>query len=285
MKNFKAAPLKVKAAGPDDGMEEGQFQAYISVFGNTDSYGDIVQKGAFTRTLGEWAEKGNTIPVLWGHDMNDPFANIGGVLSAEEDDYGLKVTAQLDLENPTAAQVYRLAKGRRTTSCSFAYSVRDGEKKDDGFHLKDLDLYEVSIVQVPANELAEITMVKDATAALAKAGRVLSAKNEQSLREARDSIDSVLTSLAGDQDGKAADAATDEKAGTVYVDVVSRIVEHSQGEQASGEPEAKSGASDEEPHEAKSSVPDEEPKAGPSVEDLAAQATIYALKGQEGILL
>lgn len=267
MKNFKAAPLKVKAAGPDDGMEEGQFQAYISVFGNTDSYGDIVQKGAFTRTLGEWAEKGNTIPVLWGHDMNDPFANIGGVLSAEEDDYGLKVTAQLDLENPTAAQVYRLAKGRRTTSCSFAYSVRDGEKKDDGFHLKDLDLYEVSIVQVPANELAEITMVKDATAALAKAGRVLSAKNEQSLREARDSIDSVLKSLGDVQDGKAADAATND-----------------QGEQASGTPKAKSGASDEEPEGAKSSVSDEELKAGPSVEDLAAQATIYALKGQEGVL-
>ena len=279
MKNFKAAPLKVKAAGPDDGIEEGQFQAYISVFGNIDSYGDIVQKGAFTRTLGEWAEKGNTIPVLWGHDMNDAFANIGGVLSAEEDDYGLKVTAQLDLENPTAAQVYRLVKGRRTTSCSFAYSVRDGEKKDDGFHLKDLDLYEVSIVQVPANELAEITMVKDATAALAKAGRVLSAKNEQSLREARDSIDSVLASLRDEQDGKAADAATDAKA-PAHVDAVPQGVEHDQ-EQASGEPEAKSSASDEEPHEAKLSAPAEEQKSAPSVSDLAAKLRIYALMGQE----
>ena len=269
MKNFKAAPLKVKAAGPDDGMEEGQFQAYISVFGNTDSYGDIVHKGAFTRTLGEWAEKGNTIPVLWGHDMNDPFANIGGVLSAEEDDYGLKVTAQLDLENPTAAQVYRLAKGRRTTSCSFAYSVRDGEKSDDGFHLKDLDLYEVSIVQVPANELAEITMVKSAVDALAKAGRVLSAKNEQSLREARDSIDSVLSSLGDDGDGKSS-----QPAGI------------SQREKASGNAEAKSGASDEEPTVAKSSVPDEEPKSIPSVNRLAVEAHIYALKeGQEGVRL
>ena len=259
MKNFKAAPLKVKAAGPDDGMEEGQFQAYISVFGNTDSYGDIVHKGAFTRTLGEWAEKGNTIPVLWGHDMNDPFANIGGVLSAEEDDYGLKVTAQLDLENPTAAQVYRLAKGRRTTSCSFAYSVRDGEKSDDGFHLKDLDLYEVSIVQVPANELAEITMVKSAVDALAKAGRVLSAKNETKVREAIDALQEVLDANQAPED--------DDQ------------------EKASGNAEVKSGASDEEPTGAKSSVPDEEPKPSPSVNRLAVEAQIYALKGQRGVRL
>lgn len=264
MKNFKAAPLKVKAAGPDDGMEEGQFQAYISVFGNTDSYGDIVEKGAFTRTLGEWAEKGNTIPVLWGHDMNDPFANIGGVLSAEEDDYGLKVTAQLDLENPTAAQVYRLAKGRRTTSCSFAYSVRDGEERKDGYHLKDLDLFEVSIVQVPANELAEITMVKDATAALAKAGRTLSVKNELSLREARDAIDSVLASL-GDDDTKATHSGGAK----------------SQGNQASGTSDANADASAEEPFVANASVSAEEQKSAPSVSDLAAKLRIYALMGQE----
>ena len=257
MKKYKSVPFKVKAAGPDDGLREGQFEAYVSVFGNTDSYGDIVEKGAFTRTLSEWAEKGNTIPVLWGHDMGNPFSNIGGVLSAEEDDYGLKVTAQLDLDNPTAAQVYRLAKGRRTTSCSFAYSVRDGAKDDDGYHLKDLDLYEVSIVQVPANELAEITAVKSAVEALAKAGRVLSAKNEQSLREARDSIDSVLSSLGDDVDGKSSQPAGIDQ------------------EKASGNAEVKSGASDEEPTVAKSSVPDEEPKSSPSADHYLAVISIH----------
>ena len=41
------AALQIKAAGPDDGLKEGQFRAYASVFGNVDSYGDIVEKGAF----------------------------------------------------------------------------------------------------------------------------------------------------------------------------------------------------------------------------------------------
>jgi hypothetical protein len=93
---------------------------------------------------------------------------------------------------------------------------------------------------------------------------VLSAKNESALREARDSIDSVLASLADDEDGKSTrPGGTDDQ------------------EKASGEPEAKSGASGEEPEGAKPSVPDEEPKASPSVARLAAEAHIYALTGAE----
>lgn len=193
-----AAPLQVKAAGTADGLDEGQFVGYASVFGNVDAYGDIVQKGAFTRTLGEWADGDAVIPVLWGHDMADPFLNVGTVSSAEEDDTGLKITAQLDLDNPKAAQVYKLVKGRRTNTMSFAYSVRDSSTSEDGNHLTDLDLYEVSVVQVPANEAAEITAVK---AGHVKAGRSLSAKNERSLREARDALDAVLASLDA-EDGK-----------------------------------------------------------------------------------
>lgn len=246
-------PLRVKAAGPDDGLDEGTFVGYASVFGNTDSYGDIVEPGAFKRTLEEWSEKGDTIPVLWGHDMYDPFANIGGLTAAEEDETGLKVTGQLDLDNPTAAQVYRLMKGRRTNRMSFAYSVRDSEQKDDGTHLKDLDLFEVSVVQVPANDLAEVLTVKSATDALVKAGRVLSRKNESALREARDSIDSVLKSLADDEDG------------------------NNDQEKANGTPQAKPDANDQ-GSSAASSASREEPKAAPSVDLLAAQATIYALR-------
>lgn len=262
-----SAPIHVKAAGPDDGLAEGQFVAYASHFGSIDSYGDIVDPGAFTRTLAEWGEKGGTVPVLWGHDMNDAFATIGGVLAAEEDDNGLKVTCELDLDNPMGAQVYKLLKGRRVNTMSFAYTVRDAEKKDDGYHLKDLDLHEVSVVHIPANPSAEVLSVKSTAATLAeavKAGRTLSAKNESAIRDAVASLSSVLSSLDG-QDEKAAPAATED-----------------QEEKASDTAEAKSGASDEEPTVAKSSVPDEEPKSGTSsVESLAAITRIYAL-GQEG---
>ena len=257
--NIKSAPLQVKGAGPDDGLTEGQFTAYASVFGNMDSYGDIVDQGAFTNTLAKSAEKGSVIPVLWGHDMGNPFANIGAVLEAEEDDYGLKVTGQLDLDNPTAVQVYRLLKGRRTNTMSFAYTLVRADQEDDGFHIHELELHEVSIVQVPANQLAEVLAVKSATSALVKAGRVLSSKNESSLREARDAIDSVLSSLDDDT------AKSAHPGGTQNVQ-----------EGASGPADAPVRP-EEEPGQASTEGPADGQKQGPSVRAWAAKITAESL--------
>ena len=219
---FKSVPFKVKAAGPDDGLTEGQFEGYASVFGNRDSYGDVVVKGAFAESLAEWREKGDPIPLLWGHDFQDPFSNIGAIDSAEEDDHGLKVRGTFDLDNPKAAQVYRLAKGRRTTGMSFAYETRDEERKEDANYLKQLHIFEASIVPVGANPLAGVEAVKAGADTLAyslKAGRVLSAKSETKVREAISALQDVLKENASedeDDQEKASDAGhtKDEDAGT-----------------------------------------------------------------------
>ena len=206
----KNATVQLKA-GPEDGLTEGQFVAYASVFGNVDSYGDIVVKGAFANDLARWEKSGNVIPLLFGHNMADPELNIGHIVSAEEDEIGLKVTAQLDLENPKAKQVYRMLKGRRIDQMSFAYDVRDGAavKSDDGedvYEIYDLKLYEVSVVTVGANSETEVLAVKQVPAvtdrilAEVKAGRVLSAKNESELRSAHQAIGRVLTVLDGTSD-------------------------------------------------------------------------------------
>ena len=201
----KNATVQLKA-GPEDGLDDGQFVAYASVFGNVDSYGDIVVKGAFANDLARWEKSGNPIPLLFGHNMTDPDFNIGHVMSAEEDDTGLKVTAQLDLENPKARQVYRMLKGRRINQMSFAYDVIDGEKgmsedDDEVYKINDLKLYEVSVVTVGANSETEVLAVKQVPAvsdrliAEVKAGRVLSAKNESELRNAHASLGRVLSVL------------------------------------------------------------------------------------------
>lgn len=188
-------------AGPDDDLAEGEFTAYASVFGNVDSYGDKVIKGAFADDLKAWKASGNPIPLLWGHDMLDPFSNIGHVVDAKEDDHGLLVRGQLDLEAPKAMQVYRLLKGRRVNQMSFAYDVLERalvEKDSEYFvELKKLHLYEVSVVPIGANSETEILEVK-AFRQLAqdvKAGRVLSRKNEDALRTAHEAIGGVLAAL------------------------------------------------------------------------------------------
>lgn len=179
----KSLPLRGLKAGPANGLEEGQFSAYASVFGNVDSHGDRVVKGAFSRSLKSWISGHDRIPVLFGHRTDDPDFNLGHVVSAKEDERGLRVVAELDLESPKAAQVYRLIKGRRISDLSFAYSVRDSRpaKADGGpcTDLLDLDLHEVSIVPVGANTETEILAVKSGPPArrLTLATRVLRAKN------------------------------------------------------------------------------------------------------------
>lgn len=159
----KAAPVRVKA-GEQDGLAEGQFEAIVSVFGNVDSYGDVVMKGAFADDLLEWAKSGNPIPVLWSHMSADPDYHIGEVLEAKETDEGLWVRGQLDLDAPKATQVYRLLKGRRVTQFSFAYDILDagwGKRDDqDVYELRKLKVYEVGPTLIGANQETRLIGVK-----------------------------------------------------------------------------------------------------------------------------
>lgn len=214
----KSATVRLKA-GPDAGLVEGQFEAYASVFGNMDSYGDVVQPGAFSKTLQDWAASGNSLPLLFGHNMSDPDFNIGHVVSAVEDARGLKVVGQLDLESPKGLQTYRMLKGKRISQLSFAYDVVKGSMGTldglDVYELHELKIYEVSLVTIGANQETEVLTVKSAAEFLAggglKEGRVISQKNLDSLRAARDSIDAVLTAA----DGGATDPGTASGNGTV----------------------------------------------------------------------
>ena len=215
MVKIKSFGITVKAAGPDDDLEDGQFIGYASIFGNVDSDGDIVEPGAFKKTLAEWELASEILSCLWAHDMNDPFSNIGEVLEVKEDERGLLVKVQLDLDNPKARQIYRLAKGRRLTQMSFAYDVIVGDKQDDGYHLIELKLYEVSLVPIGANQLTDVVAIKSLSGDLfggIKAGRTLSAKNEQAIRDAVGYLQAVLQSLDGSQEGEASAEATPGKA-------------------------------------------------------------------------
>jgi HK97 family phage prohead protease len=158
--------------------------------------------------------------------MSDPDFNIGGTLKAEEDEKGLRVHVKLDLDNPKALSTYRLLKGRRIRQMSFAYDViaggyatrpKAGQENEENpeleeyYELRELKLYEVSVVPVGANQETEILAVKslehlaDRIEAMhkldgEKAGRVLSSKNEEELRGAYDAIGRVLATIDGASD-------------------------------------------------------------------------------------
>lgn len=225
MHKTKDFAADIKAAG-DDG---GSIVAYASTFDRTpDCYGDVVAKGAFTDSLAAWKASGKPIPLLFNHDTNDPFHNIGAVTSAEEDDVGLKVTATLDPDNPTAQYVRSLVNQGRVSKMSFAYDIEqagevtldNGQKANE---LQRLDLFEVSIVPIPANQNADIIS--------SKSGRVVSKANEDALSQAIDLIQGVLDQLeSSDQpDGKSRKASAQAQgAGTEDADELEELVKSMQ---------------------------------------------------------
>lgn len=195
----------IKAAG-DEGVDlaEGEFTAYVSTWTREpDSYGDVVAKGAFAESIAEWQTKDSVMPILFGHDLVDPFSNLGYAKSLVEDDHGLLVHAALDLENPKAKQVYRMLKGRRINQMSFAYDTlesgdvevpkADGDGKVVARELRKLRIHEASVVPFGANSDTEVLAVKAIQESLGlKAGRTISAKNLESLETAYAALGDVI---------------------------------------------------------------------------------------------
>jgi HK97 family phage prohead protease len=213
MKNL-TGPVNVKWMGDDD---QGKFQAYASVFNNIDSYGDMVIPGAFSKTLADdFGPDGSGVPLYWRHRMDDPFMNLGATTSAKEDDHGLWIEGQLDLETPAAAQTYKLLKQGRASQMSFAYDIDEGawvdRKPEDGgsyYELRQLKLHEVSVVPVGANQETEVLAVKSAVDAVAREvrlGRDISHEEWDELMATAKSFIDLLSKVqqpgAGESDAK-----------------------------------------------------------------------------------
>jgi len=156
----------IKSELKEDG---GIVKGYASTFDrDPDAYGDVVERGAFAKSLERWKAlntEGKFIPLLWGHDTEDPKSNIGRVVDAVEDERGLLITAEFDADNEKAQYVRKLVQEGRVYQFSFAFEIReqgtveleDGRKANE---LRDLELFEVSLVQIPANQHATVEEVK-----------------------------------------------------------------------------------------------------------------------------
>lgn len=186
---FKEIQVKYR----DDG--NGQIEGYASTFiRRPDSWGDVVKQGAFTKTLAERWNGGKGIPFLWAHKMDDLKAFIG-TAEAEEDEKGLRFVATFD-DTEEAQKVRQLYKDGRLRKFSFAYDVKeeglvtleDGTKANE---LRELDLFEISAVTVPANDDASVVDVKSAEPE-AKSGARNSKKDADCIKQAIALLKEVL---------------------------------------------------------------------------------------------
>lgn len=224
----KTFAAKVTPAAKDSGDPEGTFEALVSVFGNKDHDGDVVEAGAFTKTLAEWVIKGQPIPLVWSHQYNDVDNFIGEIQTIEETAEGLKIKGLYDLDHPKAARIYKLMKRGLIAEFSWSGHVREYEWLEDdeeswwpGMKMLDIDLWEAGPCFKGANPDTELLSIKsDGSVAgrltKAKAGRVLSQQNLDSLSAARDAITKVIEAAvpADDEDQDVEDTETEASANT-----------------------------------------------------------------------
>lgn len=157
---FKAASpvMEIKAL-----KDTGEFEGYGSTFGGApDSYGDIIAEGAYTKSLADHSTKGTMPKMFWQHDPSQP---IGKWTGASEDGKGLLMRGKLNMGVQRGKEAYALLKEGDIDGLSIGYRIKEYTKNDDGtWLLEELDLKEVSIVSIGANENATVESVKAAKA-------------------------------------------------------------------------------------------------------------------------
>jgi HK97 family phage prohead protease len=233
--------VKFKTGEAD--LAEGEFLAYAAVFGNQDSYGDVIRPGAFLESIAGYETAGKTIGFYFGHNMTDADANLGWILSAKEDSFGLLVHGKFDLEDEKSTRTWKKVKGGRFDQLSFGYKILEGgwiessEHRGGGFfELRKLHIYEVSVVPIGANEETHFVAVK--------AGKTLSAKNAEKINTAIAAVETALSTLKDViATSTADDAPADSAKAAVQQTTTANTSEPSQDEEPTPSAEVKSSDS------------------------------------------
>lgn len=161
-KNQLCVPFEVKAEDIED---NGTFQGYGSLFDKTpDSYNDIVERGAFKKSLAQGGRNRNGVPMLWQHNSTQ----IPGIwLNLKEDPKGLLAQGKLLLQTTLGNDVYHVMKegadaGTFSLNMSIGYSPKKHETDEEtGIRtLKEVELWELSLVTFPAKLGASVSVVK-----------------------------------------------------------------------------------------------------------------------------
>lgn len=169
MQRLACSLREVKLAS--DSAEAMTFSGYGAVFGNVDSYGDVIEPGAFSSFLSDVKSGKQNWPAMLsqhgGFGMGaDDMTPVGVWTELYEDGTGLKVTGKL-ADTPRGRELYSLMKMEPRPAIdglSIGYIAKEWEprsKPDDPRRkLKRIDLLEISPVTFPANGKARVAQVK-----------------------------------------------------------------------------------------------------------------------------
>lgn len=147
--------LEIKEVGSD-----GTFSGVASVYGVEDLGGDVIDKGAFRKTIAE----NSVVPILFQHDKKE----VIGEGTVKEWQGKILLEGRLDMEDPVAAKAHQKMKKRLIKGLSIGFqTIKSTMEEIEGRfvrHITELKLWEVSIVTFPMLPDAQVTRVKAAEA-------------------------------------------------------------------------------------------------------------------------
>jgi len=154
MQNKKTLDIAIEFKALEGAEPLGSFDGYGAVFGNIDSHRDVIRPGAFSKSLKE-----RTPVMVYQHNLDQP---IGVYTEVREDGNGLYVKGQLCLDTQVGREAYALMKMGALKGLSIGYIVvnEDYDSKTNISYLNEIDLYEISLVTIPSNELSHVQSVK-----------------------------------------------------------------------------------------------------------------------------
>ena len=234
-KNFE---LKADA---DAGTISGYFSTYDRI---PDSYGDVIAPGAFTDTIKARKESGHPFPLCWNHDLDQIIGAVDPD-NIKDTEKGPHMVASF-FSSPLAQEKREIVKSGVVYQFSFAYDVldagpvtlEDGTKANE---LRKLDLFEVSIVPIPANQNAVMTEVKSEEPEEKEIGKVV----VKVVPEIDENALSEVMEKAGRRNSKA-DADKLQQAVALIQEVLGQL-DDTEAAAVEGEDEAKDNAAAEDP--------------------------------------
>ena len=176
--------------------DKGTFTGYGSIFGNEDQGSDIMQKGAFTKSLEQ--RPASKVKLLYQHKTDEP---IGVFENMYEDEKGLFVKGRLAMGTQKGREAYELLKMGALDGMSIGFRAdpdKQGynENKRGTRTLKEVDLMEISLVTFPMNERALIETVKASQKSIREWEKILRDAGGLSRTEAKIGAKALSESLS-----------------------------------------------------------------------------------------
>lgn len=151
---FKSVRFEIKNL-----TESGSFRGVASVYGNKDLGNDVMDQGAFTKTI---AERGEKVRLMDSHKTRI------GIARVQDTPHGLETEGIINLDKQAGRDAYSdlkfyqdhglpmgLSIGYQTVKADPASQTTDGAR-----HLKEVRLWEVTVTEFPMNMEAQVTAVK-----------------------------------------------------------------------------------------------------------------------------